>query len=80
MDGLETIAAIVLPVFLFMLSIWWRVEARQDRKLDELRKANDRAHEFLRDKIDATNDQTRSEYRHIRDKIEEIWKKVVRHD
>ena len=49
-----------------MLGIWWRVESRQDKKIDDLSETNGKDHEILHKKIDK-----------LRDKVEDIWKHLV---
>jgi hypothetical protein len=49
------------------LTIWWRVESRQDKALCALRKENDSSHKHLHGKVDR-----------VQDKVEEIWKHLVR--
>jgi hypothetical protein len=49
----------------FMM-IWWKVETRQDKKIDDMHKKNGDDHKNLHDKIDR-----------VRDKVEEIWKHLV---
>jgi len=38
------LAAIGITIFLSMFGFWWRVESRQDKKIDGLRNFNDKDH------------------------------------
>jgi uroporphyrinogen-III decarboxylase len=48
-------------------TIWWKVESKQDKKIDDLKTCNSKDHDLLHRKIDKT-----------RDKLEEIWKHLVK--
>lgn len=47
--------------------VWWRVESLQNKKIDDLTKNNHVDHGHLHKKID-----------NVRDKVEDIWKELVR--
>ena len=57
----------------FMFGIWWKIESRQDRKIDESAEKNGREHKELHDKID-------SNHHSIRDRLDNIWKHISRRD
>jgi hypothetical protein len=48
------------------LGIWWRVESKQDKKIQSLQEINSHQHEMIHGKIDK-----------VRDKVEDIWKHLV---
>jgi len=75
----QWIAAIGIPLFIGAIAVWWKVESRQDKKLDDLNRSNDKAHTRLHEKIDDVEDKRDEQHSHLRDKIEEIWKHVVKH-
>ena len=54
-------------VLAFVVGIWWRVEQRQDHKIDTLSSTNGKEHRDLHDKID-------SNHHAIRDRLDNIWK------
>lgn len=66
-----------LAILLF--GVWWKIEARQDNKIDQLRIDNDAAHIRLHTKIDDTQDELTKQHMALRDKIEDIWKTIVPH-
>jgi hypothetical protein len=51
------------------LGIWWRVESNQDKRVKDLAQQNSHQHDQLHGKIDK-----------VRDKVEEIWKHLVKND
>ena len=55
------------------VGVWWRVESRQDRKIDGLSQINGKEHRDLHDKIDANHHS-------IRDKLDNIWKHISKGD
>ena len=61
-----------------MFSLWWKVESRQDRKIDLSNEKNVEAHAGLYKKIDATEAALTAQHMALRDKIEDIWKHVVK--
>lgn len=71
LGGVGTLSAL-------LFGIWWKIEARQDRKIDTLRADNEQAHIRLHTKIDDTQDELTRQHLTLRDKIEDIWKHVVR--
>ena len=60
-------------LFVFLFGIWWKIENRQDRKIDKIAESNGKEHKELHDKID-TNHHS------IRDRLDNIWKHVSRND
>ena len=50
-----------------ILGFWWKVESGQNRKIKELQDMNSHQHELIHGKIDK-----------VRDKVEEIWKHLVK--
>jgi len=50
-----------------MIGIWWKVEHRQDQKIDNLAYMNGKEHRELHDKIEANHHA-------IRDRLDQIWK------
>lgn len=61
-----------------LFGIWWKIETRQDHKIDQLRVDNENAHIRLHAKIDDTEKELTKQHLALRDKIEDIWKHVVR--
>ena len=57
----------------FMFGLWWKIEARQDRKIDESATQNGREHKELHDKID-------SNHHSIRDRLDTIWQNISKRD
>ena len=60
-------------LFVFMFGIWWKIENRQDQKIDESSKQNGKEHRDLHDKID-------SNHHSIRDRLDNIWKHLSKGD
>ena len=64
------IGIVITVVVIFVsgfLTVWWRVESRQDKALCALRNENDKSHGILHEKVDD-----------VRDKIEAIWIHMVK--
>ena len=60
-------------LLVFLFGIWWKIESRQDRKIDESSKQNGKEHKELHDKID-------SNHHSIRDRLDNIWKHLSKGD
>ena len=75
----QWIAAIGVPLLIGGITMWWKVEAGQDKKLDRLHDENHKAHLLLHQKIDKAEEVRDDQHLSLRDKIEEIWKHVVKH-
>ena len=60
-------------LLVFLFGIWWKIESRQDQKIDESSKQNAQEHKELRDKID-------SNHHSIRDRLDNIWKHLSKDD
>ena len=54
-------------VLAFIVSIWLRIEHRQDQKIDDLAQSNGKEHQDLHSKIE-------SNHHAIRDRLDNIWK------
>lgn len=54
-------------VCVVVLGFWWKVESGQNKKIAEMQQHNAHQHELIHGKIDK-----------VRDKVEEIWKHLVR--
>ena len=54
-------------LLVFLFGIWWKIESRQDQKIDESSRQNGKEHKDLHDKID-------SNHHSIRDRLDNIWK------
>ena len=72
------IVGLLITAFAGLFSVWWKVESKQDRKIDETSKANTAAHAKLYLKIDETERELTRQHLTLRDKIEDIWKEVVK--
>lgn len=66
-DELKWVLGAMGSIAAAFLVIWWKVEAKQDKKLDDLKEDNGDAHGILHMKIDK-----------VQDKIEDIWKHMVK--
>jgi hypothetical protein len=53
-------------LFVFLFGVWWKIEARQDHKIDKIAESNGKEHKELHDKID-------SNHHSIRDRLDNIW-------
>lgn len=60
-------------VFIFLFGIWWKIEARQDKKIDTLIAVNGKEHRDLYRTMD-------QQHHAIRDKLDNIWKHISKHD
>ena len=63
-----------------MFGIWWRIESRQDRKIDELSLHNDKSHREIRRELGETKDELTKQHFLLRDRIEDIWKRLAGKD
>ena len=61
------VITLVITLATGFVTLWWKVESKQDRALCALRKENDNSHGVLHEKIDD-----------VRDKIESIWIHMVK--
>ena len=59
-----------------IMGIWWKVEHRQDQKIDQLHEENHSAHLLLHEKIDTLQNQTHKNQMHIMAKFEELWRNI----
>lgn len=57
----------------FLFGLWWKIESRQDKKIDSLQVVNGKDHRDLHDKID-------SNHHAIRDRLDNIWKHLSSKD
>jgi len=57
------IAGVGIPVLAGLFTIWWKIEARQDNKIDRLVENNKSDHNIIHKKIDR-----------LHDKIVDLWK------
>lgn len=71
---LQWILGVIGAVATALFGIWWKIESRQDQKIDDLGKANEEAHRRLHDKVDDTRKQLVGQHNQLRDKLEDIWK------
>jgi hypothetical protein len=60
-------------IAVFMFGLWWKIESRQDQKIDESAKQNGKEHKDLHAKID-------SNHHSIRDRLENIWQHISKRD
>ena len=72
------LAAIGITIFLSMFGFWWRVESRQDKKIDGLRNFNDKDHREICKEILAARDLSVKQHMMLRDKLDEVWKDLIR--
>ena len=56
-------------LLIFLFGLWWKIEARQDAKIDSLHVTNGKEHRDLHDKID-------SNHHALRDRLDNIWKHI----
>lgn len=77
-EEMRWVLGAVASAGVFMLTVWWRVESRQDGKIDKLRDQNSAAHSMLHKKIDEVESELTRQHTVLRDKIEDIWKHIVR--
>lgn len=73
MNGLEEFiwaAGLMLTIASLFLGIWWKVESRQDHKIDQSIKSNAEEHKELRE-LQNRNHQS------VIDRIENIWQHLV---
>ena len=70
-DGVLQVVTMVLgglgALLIFLFGLWWKIESRQDRKIDELHVSNGKEHRDLHDKIDENHHA-------LRDRLDAIWK------
>lgn len=57
-----------------LFGVWWKIESRQDKKIDDLAIRNDAAHLALHKKIEANQNALTNQHGQLRDKLEDIWK------
>ena len=63
-------------VAIIISSIWWRIEHRQDKKIDQLHEENHNAHLLLHKKVDDLQEQQHENQLHIMAKFEELWRNI----
>ena len=56
------------------VTVWWKVESKQDRKIDNLAESNHVAHNNLYKRIDDVEDKLTEQHVAILGKIEELWR------
>jgi type VI protein secretion system component VasK len=62
-----------VPLLLFFVGLWWRIDARREKAVKEWKSQNEEQHEAIRQSMD-------DKHQSIRDKIEEIWKHLTGQD
>lgn len=77
---LQWALGILGAIGLAMLGVWWRVESRQDKKIDKMEDENSDSHRKLFDKVDDVKDQMNNQHHHLLNKIEEIWRHMKNGD
>ena len=69
-------------VAVLLFGIWWKIESRQDQKIDNLADRNSRAHDLLHKRINCVKDELTTEmteqHHQIRDRIERVMDEVRR--
>jgi len=60
-----------------LFGIWWKIEARQDKKIDDFVKHNDAAHLRLHEKIDHVETRLAAQHSALLEKTTDIWKHMV---
>ncbi len=60
-------------LFTFLFGIWWKVENRQDKKIDNMSEQNGKEHREIHQKIDG-------QHHAIRDRLDNIWKHMRKQD
>ena len=73
MDWPTIVIAFVVPLIGGLAALWWKVESRQDKKIDTIQHTNGKEHKDLHDKID-------SNHHAIRDRLDNIWKHLSNKD
>lgn len=58
------------------VSIWWHVESKQDKKIDDLHDENHKSHERLHDKVDGLQKEVHQNHTHLLSKFEELWRNI----
>jgi len=66
---LPWVAGVGVPLLIAAFTIWWKIEARQDRKIDKMAETHRNNHRVIHDKIDR-----------LHDKIVDLWKNRGRTD
>ena len=69
-DGFHWVTIVItvaVPIIGGLLTLWWKIESRQDRKIESLQVTNGKEHKDLNDKID-------SNHHAIRDRLDNLWK------
>ena len=74
-DGIFPLISWVLgglgTLLIFLFGLWWKIESKQDKKIDDLHTNNGKDHRDLHDKIDQNHHA-------IRDRLDNIWKHISR--
>lgn len=69
-------------VAILLFGIWWKIESRQDQKIDSLAERNSRAHDLLHKRINYVKDELTTEmteqHHQIRDRIDRVMEEVRR--
>lgn len=56
-----------------LFGLWWKVEMRQDKKIDDYHKTNMDEHRHMRDQID-------EHHKSLIERIESLWKHLITKD
>jgi len=58
----------------FLFGIWWKIESRQDKKIDNFVELNEAAHLRLHEKIDSVEGRLSAQHETLLGKTTDIWK------
>lgn len=73
-DELQWILGSLGSIAIIGLSVWWKVESRQDQKIDNLAEQNHKAHTHLYSRIDGVEEKMTEQHVTLLSKFEEVWK------
>jgi len=57
-----------------LFGIWWKIESRQDKKIDDMANANEAAHLRIHHKIDNVEGRLSKQHAVLLEKTTDIWK------
>ncbi len=75
---LKWIFGAVGAVAAFLFGIWWKIESRQDKKIDDLAKTNHESHMIIHKKIDLVEHRLSAQHAALYEKTNDIWKHMKR--
>ncbi len=78
LDNILALIGLGITIIGGIIGLVWKIHNGHVRRLEEFRQDNHEAHTDLHGKIDSVNNKSAERHLAIRDKIDEIWKAIVK--